>query len=180
MSARVTAVAANPVYSFSKPLRETIRIVAGHGVEGDVHAGMTVKHRSRIAVDPTQPNLRQVHLMACELFDDLARAGFAINPGDLGENVTTCGLDLLGLGVGTLLHLGQGAIVEITGLRNPCQQIEAFRPGLLAQVVSRGADGALIRRAGIMAIAIATGEVKPGDAIAVEVPAGPHRPLDRV
>ncbi|MFB6902383.1 MOSC domain-containing protein [Streptomyces hydrogenans] len=176
----VTTVSSNGTYSFTKPNREAITLLAGLGVEGDVHAGVTVKHRSRVAQDPTQPNLRQVHLIHGELFDEVAGAGFEVNPGDLGENVTTHGIDLLALPTGARLHLGAEAVVEVTGLRNPCAQIDKFRHGLLKQVVGRDADGELVRKAGIMGIVLTGGEVRPGDPIRVEVPAGPHRPLERV
>ncbi|MFD4158560.1 MOSC domain-containing protein [Streptomyces hydrogenans] len=176
----VTTVSSNGTYSFTKPNREAITLLAGLGVEGDVHAGVTVKHRSRVAQDPTQPNLRQVHLIHGELFDEVAGAGFEVNPGDLGENVTTHGIDLLALPTGARLHLGAEAVVEVTGLRNPCAQIDNFRHGLLKQVVGRDADGELVRKAGIMGIVLTGGEVRPGDPIRVELPAGPHRPLERV
>lgn len=178
--ARVIAVARDAGHAFSKPLEPAIRLLAGLGVEGDAHCGETVKHRSRVAVDPTQPNLRQVHLLHAELFDELLAAGFQLRPGDMGENVTTRGLDLLALPVGSRLKLGREAIVEITGLRNPCAQIEAFRPGLLKAVLGRDSAGNLIRKAGIMGIVLAGGEVRPGDSIAITLPAQPHRALERV
>ncbi|WP_329135887.1 MOSC domain-containing protein [Streptomyces sp. NBC_00670] len=176
----VTAVSSNGVYSFTKPNRESITLLAGLGVEGDVHAGVTVKHRSRVAQDPTQPNLRQVHLIHEELFDEVAEDGFRVTPGDLGENVTTRGIDLLALPVGTLLHLGDEAIVEVTGLRNPCVQIDNFQDGLLKRVVSRDESGALIRKAGIMSVVRQGGTVHPGALIRITLPTGPHRALDRV
>jgi MOSC domain-containing protein YiiM len=176
----VTAVSRNSEYSFTKPNRESITLLAGLGVEGDVHAGVTVKHRSRVAQDPTQPNLRQVHLIHEELFAELAGAGFTVAPGELGENVTTRGIDLLALPVGTLLRLGGEAVVEVTGLRNPCLQIDHFQDGLLKQVVRRDAAGGIVRKAGIMSVVREGGVVRPGDAIGVELPVGPHRPLDRV
>jgi len=178
--AEIIAVARDEGHRFSKPLLPAIRLLAGLGVEGDAHCGETVKHRSRVAVDPTQPNLRQVHLIQAELFEELAAGGFSLRPGDMGENVTTLGLDLLSLPVGTRLRLGAQALVEITGLRNPCVQIEAFRPGLLKAVLVRDADGKLIRKAGIMGIVLAGGEVRPGDPIGVSLPALPHRALERV
>ncbi|MFE4483150.1 MOSC domain-containing protein, partial [Kitasatospora sp. NPDC056789] len=150
------------------------------GVEGDVHAGVTVRHRSRVAQDPTQPNLRQVHLIHRELLTELGESGFDVTPGALGENITTEGVDLLGLPVGAVLRIGPEAEVEITGLRNPCAQIDAYRPGLLKQVVGRAEDGTIVRRAGIMGVVRTGGPVRPGDAVAVELPDGPHRPLDRV
>ncbi|MET9494684.1 MOSC domain-containing protein [Streptomyces sp. NPDC006552] len=178
----VTAVSSNGTYSFTKPARDSITLLAGLGVEGDVHAGVTVKHRSRVAKDPTQPNLRQVHLMHEELFTEVAGAGHRVAPGELGENVTTRGIDLLALPTGTLLHLGDGgAVVEITGLRNPCTQIDRFQPGLLKRVVGRDpATGAVVRKAGVMSVVREGGTVRPGDAIRVQLPAEPHRPLEKV
>jgi MOSC domain-containing protein YiiM len=180
MMGRVIAVARDASHAFSKPLATGIRLLAGLGVEGDAHCGVTVKHRSRVAVDPTQPNLRQVHLIHEELLDELNAAGFDVAPGRMGENVTTRGIDLLGLPVGARLKLGEAAEVEITGLRNPCAQIEAFGPGLLRAVLGRDAEGRLIRKAGIMGIVLAGGEIRPGDQIAVTLPPEPHRALDRV
>lgn len=180
MNGTVTAVSSYGEHAFSKPNRERIMLLAGLGVEGDAHAGVTVKHRSRVARDPTQPNLRQVHLIHEELFAELRDEGFDVAPGQLGENITTRGIDLLGLPVGTLLRIGDAAIVEITGLRNPCQQIEDFQAGLLKHVVGRDEAGAVVRKAGVMSIVQSGGPVRPGDAIAVELPAGLHRPLDRV
>jgi MOSC domain-containing protein YiiM len=173
-------VSSNDVYSFTKPSRDSVTLLAGLGVEGDVHAGVTVKHRSRVAQDPTQPNLRQVHLIHQELFAELRQAGFEVSPGDLGENITTEGIDLLGLPVGTLLHLGDEAVVEVTGLRNPCLQIDTFQAGLLKQVVGRADDGTVVRRAGIMSVVRTGGVVRPGDVIKAVLPVGPHRRLERV
>lgn len=180
MSGRVTAVSSNGEYSFTKPNRDSIRLLAGLGVEGDVHAGVTVKHRSRMAQDPTQPNLRQVHLMHEELFAEVGEDGFKVAPGELGENITTQGIDLLGLPVGTLLRVGDSAVLEVTGLRNPCLQIDGFQDGLLKRVVGRDEAGNVVRKAGIMSVVREGGVVRPGDAIAVELPAEPHRPLERV
>jgi MOSC domain-containing protein YiiM len=176
----IVAVARDEGHRFSKPLLPAIRLLAGLGVEGDAHCGKTVKHRSRVAVDPTQPNLRQVHLIHAELFEELAGKGFSLRPGEIGENVTTRGLDLLALPAGTRLRLGSEALVEVTGLRNPCVQIEAFQPGLLKAVLGRDANGHLVRKAGIMAIVLEGGEVRPGDSIVVTLPALPHRALERV
>ena len=173
----VVAVAACAAHDFSKSRRDGVRLVAGLGVDGDAHAGTTVKHRSRVRRDPTQPNLRQVHLMHAELLDELAAAGFRVEPGDMGENVTTRGLDLLGLPEGSRLRLGASAVVELTGLRNPCYQLDNFLPGLMAATLGRDADGNLVRKAGVMAVVLAGGEVRPGDAISVDLPATPHRPL---
>ncbi|MFG3228818.1 MOSC domain-containing protein [Kitasatospora sp. NPDC048194] len=180
MSGTVVAVSSNAEYSFSKPNREGIRLLAGLGVEGDVHAGVTVKHRSRVAQDPSQPNLRQVHLIHRELLTELGESGYEVAPGALGENITTEGVDLLALPVGAVLRIGSEAEVEVTGLRNPCAQIDAYRAGLLKQVVGRAADGSIVRRAGIMGVVRTGGPVRPGDTVTVELPEGPHRPLDRV
>ncbi|MFJ8888321.1 MOSC domain-containing protein [Streptomyces sp. NPDC102402] len=180
MNSIVTAVSSNGEYAFTKPNRGSVTLLEGLGVEGDVHAGVTVRHRSRVAQDPTQPNLRQVHLIHEELFAELRRAGFEVGPGDLGENVTTSGIDLLGLPSGTLLRLGDDAVVEVTGLRNPCLQIDLFREGLLKHLVGRADDGTVVRRAGIMGVVRAGGAVRPGDPVRAELPAGPHRPLERV
>ncbi|TQK50453.1 MOSC domain-containing protein YiiM [Streptomyces sp. SLBN-118] len=180
MDGTVTTVSSNGEYSFTKPNRASITLLAGLGVEGDVHAGVTVKHRFRIAQDPTQPNLRQVHLIHDELFKELAEAGFGVGPGDLGENITTNGIDLLALPAGTVLRLGEEAEVEITGLRNPCRQIDAFQDGLLKQVVGRDDEGNIVHKAGIMSIVRTGGVVRPGDAISLELPDGPHTPLERV
>ncbi|MFD6174567.1 MOSC domain-containing protein [Streptomyces coeruleorubidus] len=180
MSGLVTAVSSNGEYSFTKPNRDSIRLLAGLGVEGDVHAGVTVKHRSRVAQDPTQPNLRQVHLMHEELFTEVGEEGFKVAPGELGENITTRGIDLLGLPVGTLLRIGDTAVLEVTGLRNPCIQIDTYQDGLLKRVVGRDEAGNVVRKAGIMSVVREGGLVRPGDTIEAELPTGPHRPLDRV
>jgi MOSC domain-containing protein YiiM len=163
---RVVAVHRSAGHSFSKDSCEEIVLLAGLGVEGDAHAGVTVKHRSRVLRDPTQPNLRQVHLMHAELLAEVDVA-----PGALGENVTTEGLDLLGLSTGTLLRLGASAVLEVTGLRNPCAQIAAYRDGLLKQVLTVDKRGEVVRRAGVMTVVLAGGAVRPGDAIVVEPPA---------
>jgi 3D (Asp-Asp-Asp) domain-containing protein len=179
-SPSVVAVARAAYHHFTKPLCMSIRIVAGLGVEGDAHSGVTVKHRSRVARDPTVPNLRQVHLIHEELFAELRSEGFEVAPGDIGENITTRGIDLLSLPAGTRLHIGDSAIVAVTGLRNPCSQIDKFQKGLMHAVLGRDAEGNLIRKTGVMSIAIASGDVHPGDAIRVEMPALPHRALEVV
>jgi len=173
-AASVVAVAAAPGHDFSKEPAPSITLVVGLGVLGDAHAGAMVQHRSRVARDPTQPNLRQVHLLRAELFDELATLGFALSPGAIGENVTTRGIDLLGLPAGTRLALGEAAIVEVTGLRNPCYQLDDFAPGLMAASLSRTVDGALIRKTGVMAVVRHGGIVRPGDGIRVMLPALPH------
>jgi MOSC domain-containing protein YiiM len=154
-----------------------IRLVTGMGVDGDAHMGARVKHRYHVSKNPNAPNFRQVHLMHEELFDELRAGGFVLSPGVIGENVTTRGINLLALPTGAQLRLGAEAVIEVTGLRSPCRQIEAFQPGLLKSVLGRDADGALIRKTGVMAIVIAGGDVKVGDMIAVELPAGEQRPL---
>ncbi|WP_326551887.1 MOSC domain-containing protein [Micromonospora sp. NBC_01813] len=176
----VVAVSVDGRHRFSKPVVDEITLLAGLGVAGDAHCGVTVQHRSRVAADPTQPNLRQVHLIHSELHHELRVQGFAVEPGQLGENVTTSGLDLLALPRGTQLRIGPHAVVEVTGLRNPCQQINTFRPGMLKAVVDTDEAGNLVRKAGIMSIVLVGGPVRSGDPITVELPAPPHLPLDRV
>lgn len=176
-SGTVVAVSRDGDHRFSKANQDGIRLLAGLGVEGDAHLGVTVQHRSRVAKDPTQPNLRQVHLIQAELFDDLAAAGYRVAPGDLGENVTTRGVDLLALPTGTRLRLGADAVVEITGLRNPCVQIDNFRTGLLKQVLGRDEAGELIRRAGVMAVVLTGGTLQPGAPVVATLPPEPHDPL---
>ena len=176
----VTAVSRNAVHNPSKENVESIRLVAGLGVEGDAHAGDTVKHRSRVRRDPSQPNLRQVHLMHSELHDELAAQGFDVSAGRMGENVTTRDVDLLCLPTGTRLRLGGQAIVEITGLRNPCTQLNSIQPGLMDAVLGRASDGSLVRKSGVMGVVLEGGEVRAGDPIGVELPTEPHRPLEPV
>jgi MOSC domain-containing protein YiiM len=177
MTAHVVAVHFSASHTMVKHEAPTVRLVEGSGVEGDAHAGATVQHLSRVAADPTQPNLRQVHLIAAELHDELAAAGLRVAPGAMGENVTTRGVDLLGLPTGTRLRLGSHAVVELTGLRNPCRQLEGVHAGLQAAVLGRDPDGTLVRRAGVMGTVVSGGEVVPGDTIDVELPDEPHRPL---
>lgn len=176
----VAAVACSPLHQFSKARQERIVLVAGLGVIGDAHLGITVQHRSRVARDPSRPNLRQVHLIHGELLEALAGQGFDIAPGDLGENILTRNLALLDLPTGTRLCIGSRAVVELTGLRNPCQQLDRFAPGLMDAVLDRNDDGALVRKAGVMAVVVAGGEVRPGDIITVQRPPPPHCPLEPV
>lgn len=177
---RVTAVSLSATHTLSKPNQDRIRLLTGLGVEGDAHMGETVKHRSRVARDPSQPNLRQVHLIHAELHDELDAAGFAVAAGQMGENVTTRGVDLLGLPTGTRLHLSGTAVVEVTGLRNPCAQLERIQPGLMAATLDRDEQGNLVRKAGVMGIVLAGGDVRPGDPIRIELPPAPHRRLEPV
>jgi len=177
---QVVAVARDDGHRFSKPTRASITLIAGQGIEGDAHAGTTVKHRSRVRRDPTAPNLRQVHLMHSELFDQMAARGHEIVPGAMGENVTTAGVDLLGLARGTRLALGDEAVVEITGLRNPCTQLNGISEGLMKELVYVDDAGATVRLAGVMSIVVTGGEVRPGDGIRIFPPAGAHEPLQAV
>ncbi|MDF2495347.1 MAG: hypothetical protein K0S66_2281 [Sphingomonas sp.] len=177
---QVCAVARDNVHRFSKQTAPEIEVMAGLGVLGDAHEGITVRHRSRVAVYPTQPNLRQVHLIQSELFEELRAKGFNVGPADLGENVTTMGIDLLALPRHALLRIGCDVELEVTGLRNPCAQIERFQPGLLAAVLDRGPNNEVIRKAGIMTIVKAGGMIRPGDPIDVVLPSLPHLPLERV
>lgn len=174
---RVVAVAADGEHRIRKPTRTAIRLVAGLGVEGDAHAGVTVQHLSRIRRDPSEPNLRQVHLVHAELHDELRERGFEVGAGEMGENVTTRGIDLLGLARGTRLRLGGEAVVEVTGLRNPCTNLDRIADGLMAATLGRAEDGSLVRRAGVMAVVIAGGRVAAGDPIVIEPPAGDPEPL---
>ena len=177
MNGIVAAVSRSAKHTLVKRNGDSIRLLTGLGVEGDAHLGTTVKHRSRVARDPSQPNLRQVHLIHLELHDELREAGFTVSAGQMGENVTTRGVDLLGLPTGARLHLGGTAVVEVTGLRNPCAQLERIQPGLMAATLGRDENGNLFRKAGIMGVVLAGGDVRPGDPIHVELPPQPHRPL---
>lgn len=177
---KVISLARSAGHGFSKAVTDGLVLLKGLGVEGDAHCGTTVKHRSRVAADPSQPNLRQVHLIAQELLEELAEKGFDVPPGGLGENVLTSGIDLLALPRDTILNIGKESQVKVTGLRNPCAQIESFRPGLLRHVVSKAGDGQLIRRAGIMGVVLAGGNVQVGDEVRAVYPPQPHLPLERV
>lgn len=176
----VISVHKSPTHTMSKPAQPSIKLLAGLGVEGDAHNGVTVKHRSRVKADPTQPNLRQVHLIHSELHDKLKEQGFDVQPGQMGENITTKGIDLLDLPKGTKLHLGAEAIIEITGLRNPCVQLDGIQQGLMKAVLDKDAEGNLIRKAGIMAIVLKGGDVFPNDPIKIEMPEGDPIPLQKV
>ena len=180
MQPTIIALASDPLHRFSKVARAELELVEGLGIAGDAHAGRLVQHLSRQAKEPSQPNLRQVHLIHAELFDELAAKGFAIAPGQMGENITTRGIDLLGLSAGTRLMLGSEAVIEITGLRNPCRQLNGLAPGLMAATLDQTADGALIRKAGVMAIVITGGTVAVGDGIAMQSLPLSHEPLEPV
>jgi MOSC domain-containing protein YiiM len=176
----VTAVSRSAEHLFSKDNQNSIHLLADEGVDGDAHMGATVKHRSRVAKDPSKPNLRQVHLIHSELHDELQAAGFEVSAGKMGENITTRGIDLLGLPTGTRLRLGDSALVEVTGLRNPCAQLDNFQQGLMEAVLEQDGRGNLIRKAGVMGIVIVGGIVRPGDEIWIELPKRGHRPLEPV
>ncbi len=176
----VLAVHRSATHTFVKQAEESIQLLPGLGVEGDAHLGRTVQHCSRVARDPTQPNLRQVHLIHAELFDELRGKGYDILPGQMGENITTRGVGLLDLPAGTRVYLGMTALVEITGLRNPCVQLDHFRSGLMRAVLGRDEDGKIIRKAGVMGVVLSGGVVRPGDPLRVQLPPQPHHPLERV
>lgn len=178
--AKVLAVSRSANHLFSKGNELAIQLLTGLGVEGDAHAGTTVKHRSRVARDPSQPNFRQVHLIHAELHEELRQRGFNVAAGQMGENITTEGIDLLALPTGTRLRIGEAAVIEITGLRNPCTQLEQIQTGLMAAVLDRDQQGQLIRKAGVMGVIIVGGLVRPDDKIVIELPAPPHRPLEPV
>jgi MOSC domain-containing protein YiiM len=176
----VKAVSRAPSHNFSKANQAFIRLIEGHGVEGDAHHGVTDQHRSHVKRDPTMPNLRQVHLIHAELLDELAAQGFKVSPGQMGENVMTQGLNLLSLPRGTRLHIGADAVIELTGLRNPCHQLDGIKKGLMAATLDKDTQGNLIRKAGVMSIVLTGGEIRPGDAITVELPPEPHHALEKV
>ena len=180
MNGTVDAVHVSPTHTMAKPDQPSIRLVEGEGVEGDAHAGKTVKHRSRVQRDPTRPNLRQVHLIHAELHDELRATGFDVAAGQMGENITTRKLDLLGLPTGARLHIGDEAVVEVTGLRTPCAQLDGIQPGLMKAVLDRDEDGNVVRKSGIMGIVLTGGEIRPSDAIGVELPPEPRQPLQPV
>ncbi|WP_299326339.1 MOSC domain-containing protein [Parasphingopyxis sp.] len=176
----VIAVSRKAAHGIAKPNVDVIRLIAGYGIEGDAHYGTTVQHRSRVAQNPDQLNLRQVHLIHAELFDELEAKGFSVSPGDMGENITTRAIDLLALPAGAELALGEAARIRITGLRNPCKQLNGHAPGLMNAVLDRGEDGALIRKAGVMGIVLDSGDVRAGDTIVATLPEGERRALEPV
>lgn len=176
----VEAVSLNPAHGFSKQNQNRIHLLKGLGVEGDAHMGETVQHLSRIAQDPHQPNLRQVHLIPTELFEKLSEKGYALSAGDLGENILTTGLDLINLPVGTKLYIGNDAVLELTGLRNPCKQIDEFKEGLMGELVFKDGEGNIVRQAGVMSVVEQSGKVAPGDTIRVELPPEPHQKMERI
>ncbi|MEM9214388.1 MAG: MOSC domain-containing protein [Cyanobacteria bacterium P01_F01_bin.150] len=176
----VVSVSKSSSHTFSKEPVNEICLIEGQGVEGDAHKGVTVKHRSRVKADPTQPNLRQVHLIHVELIYELQGKGFQVQPATMGENITTEGIDLLSLPRDTLLRIGPEAVVRVTGLRNPCKQLNTFQDGLMQAVLDKDAEGNLIRKAGIMSVVVAGGPVKPGDDIEAILPSSPFEKLERV
>lgn len=176
----VRSVSKSGTHTFSKLNCDRIVLLKGLGVEGDAHMGKNVKHRSRVAKDPSQPNLRQVHLIHSELFDELKEEGFNIRYGEIGENITTEGIELLSLPKGTLLKIDETVKIEVTGLRNPCKQLDLLQNGLMEAVLDKDEKGNLIRKAGIMGIVLEGGEVRIGNKIAVELPPRPFIKLERV
>lgn len=177
---KVVSLNRSEKHEFSKRPVDHLLLVEGEGVEGDAHRGVNVQHRSRVKADPTQPNLRQVHLLHIELILELQEKGFDVKPGTIGENITTADIDLLSLPRGTMLSIGTETRIEITGLRNPCVQMDQYQKGLLAAVLDRDEKGKLVRKAGIMGIVLAGGRVNIGDEIQLEMPTGPYRPLEVV
>jgi MOSC domain-containing protein YiiM len=176
----VIAVSRSDRHTFNKANQPSIKLIEGVGVEGDAHAGKRIKHRYLVGKDSTKPNLRQVHLIQVELFDELSSAGFSVDPGQMGENITTRGIDLLSLPTKTRLHIGARAVIELTSLRNPCHQIDKFKKGLLKAVLDKDDEGNLIRKAGVMGIVLASGEVHPNSSIKIELPSEPYQKLDYV
>lgn len=176
----VVAVSCSPLHTFSKPNRPYIKLIEGIGVQGDAHAGDKVKHRYLAKKDPTKPNLRQVHLIQSELFDELTAQGYSVGPGQLGENITTVGVDLLSLPTGTKLLIGAEVVIGLTALRNPCVQIDNYQKGLLSAVLDRDDEGNVIRKAGVMGVVLVGGEVRPGNHIRFSFPSEPHHPLEYV
>jgi MOSC domain-containing protein YiiM len=171
----VVAVASKEKHEFSKRTRHAITLVEDHGVEGDVHAGRVIQHRYLAKKMPVMPNNRQVHLIASELFTELGLSGFNVSPGELGENITTAGLDLTNLPLGTRLRLGSSAVVEITGLRTPCSLIDRFQKGLKRAMIMKHEQPRF--RCGVLGVAKATGKIAPGDPIIVELPSFSLQPL---
>ena len=180
MKPSVLAVCLSAQHTFSKPIQNSINLIKGIGVEGDAHAGKYVKHRFLAKQDPKRPNIRQVHLIHSELFDELNVKGFSVGPGDLGENITTQGISLLALPKGTKLNIGNKAMIELTALRNPCHQIDKFQKGLLKEIVYRDEKGNLTRKTGVMGVVLVGGRIYPGDAILIELPSEPHQPLEYI
>ncbi len=177
MPSKVIAVHSSATYTMSKPARDSTSLIAGLGVENDAHYGVTVQHRSRVEKNPNQPNLRQVHLIHSELFDELRDQGFDVTPGMMGENVTTIDIDLIALPAGARLRIGDEAVVEVTGLRNPCSQLDGLIPGLMKAVLDRDAAGEIVRKTGVMSIVVSGGQVRPGDSVSIELPIGVHQLL---
>jgi len=180
MEPTVIAVSRSASHTFSKPNREMIQLIAGLGVEGDAHSGKTIKHRFLVKKDATRPNIRQIHLIHAELFDEMSDKGYSIKPGELGENITTRGNDLLSLPTGAILNIGSDVAIEVTALRNPCKQIDDFQKGLLKEVLYKDEKGNLVRKTGVMGVILQGGEVRPGDNITVELPPEPHHKLEYI
>ena len=177
---RVLGLSINRQHQFSKPAVDAIELIAGEGIVGDAHCGVCVKHRSRVKVDPTQPNLRQVHLIHVELLEELRGQGFAVDPGTMGENITTSGIDLLALPRNAKLLIGDAVVISLTGLRNPCAQLDAYQTGLTRAVLDRDDAVNIVRKAGVMAVVEIGGTIVTGDKIKVKYPAKPFAKLQKV
>jgi MOSC domain-containing protein YiiM len=173
----VKSVSKSLSHTFSKNVVGQIKLIEGLGVEDDVHLGKTVKHQYLAKKYPTSANLRQVHLIHYELIEELNENGFSVSDGDLGENITTIGIDLLNLPTDTILKIGNEAVVKITGLRNPCVQLDMFQKGLLKAVIEKDENGNVIRKCGIMGIVIKSGIVRIDDAIEIIFPQKPFKKL---
>jgi hypothetical protein len=171
----VHSVSASPRHGFSKLVRESITLIKGHGVDGDAHAGAFVKHRYLARWRPRMANERQVHLINQALFEELFSEGFNVQPGNLGENVTTRGIDLLRLPLGTMLALGPTAAVELRGLRTPCVLVDRFRKGLLKALVRKGEQPRF--RAGVMGVVREGGILFPGNPVKVTISPAPWQAL---
>jgi len=176
----VVSLSKDSDHKFSKEVCEVLTFLKNLGIEGDAHCGITVKHRSRVKTDPSQPNLRQVHLVHSELIAELKNSGFDVSPGAIGENVLTSGIDLLSLPKNTILSLGSDVVLRVTGLRNPCAQLDNYQSGLTKAVLGKDENGHLVRKAGIMAVVEEGGVVKVGDTISIQLPPEPHEALERV
>jgi MOSC domain-containing protein YiiM len=172
----VVAVHRKEEYGVFKEIQESVHLVKGFGVQGDAHMGTLVQHRYNKKQNPNQPNLRQVHLIQAELFDDLKELGLIVKPGEMGENITTRNIDIINLPLDTKLHLGDSAILQLTGLREPCGQLNTVQKGLKNAVLDESGKS----RVGVMSVVLRGGAVKADDLIRVELPSEPHQDLQPV
>ena len=115
-----------------------------------------------------------------EILSELNDKGFSVIPGELGENITTQGIDLLSLPQGCQLHIGKTTIIELTALRNPCVQIENFQTGMLKEVISKDKQGKIMRKLGMMGVVLSGGHVQPNDEITIQLPEQPHKSLEYI